>query len=198
MCACTQTGIKEMSDGMVVTVHPNKSTDAKHIRLQVMGDQLIRVSATNENRFSDRKSLIIVPQTAEQTQFSVEKTEGSVALATSKVKATVNTSTGEVVFTDLQGKVLLAENKGGGKSFTPIEVEGKKEYSIRQVFESPEDEAFFGLGQHHSGEFNYKGKNEELYQYNSKVSLPFIVSNKGYGILWDSYSLSRFGNPNEY
>lgn len=198
MCACTQTGVKEMSDGMVVTVHPKKSTDAKHIRLQVMGDQLIRVSATNENRFPDRKSLIIVPQTAEQTQFSVEKTEGSVTLATSKVKATVNTSTGEVVFTDLQGKVLLAENKGGGKSFTPIEVEGKKEYSIRQVFESPEDEAFFGLGQHHSGEFNYKGKNEELYQYNSKVSLPFIVSNKGYGILWDSYSLSRFGNPNEY
>ena len=198
MCACTQSGVKELSDGIVVSVNPQKPTDVRKVRLQVMGDQLIRVSATNEREFPDRESLIIVPQTTGQVQFSVEKNEGSVTLVTSKVRATVNTSTGEVVFTDPQGKVLLAENKGGGKTFTPIEVEGKKEYSIRQVFESPEDEAFFGLGQHQSDEFNYKGKNEELYQYNSKVSLPFIVSNKGYGLLWDSYSLSRFGNPEAY
>ena len=198
MCACTQTGVKELSDGIIVTLNPQKPTDVQKVRLQVMGDQLIRVSATNEKQFPDRKSLIIVPQSTEQTPFSVEKKEGAVTLSTAKVNATVNTLTGEVVFTDSQGKVLLAENKGGGKTFTPIEVEGKKEYSIRQVFESPEDEAFYGLGQHHAGEFNYKGKNEELFQYNSKVSLPFIISNKGYGILWDSYSLSRFGNPEEY
>lgn len=198
LSACTQTGVKELSDGIVVSVKPQKPTDVRNVRLQVMGDQMIRVSATNEKEFPNRESLIIVPQTTELAQFSVEKTEGAVTLITSKVRATVNTSTGEVVFTDPQGKVLLAENKGGGKTFTPIEVEGKKEYSIRQVFESPEDEAFYGLGQHQSDEFNYKGKNEELFQYNSKVSLPFIVSNKGYGILWDSYSLSRFGNPEAY
>ena len=82
---------------------------------------------------------------------------------------------------DLEGNVILAENQGGGKTFTPIEVEGKKQYSVRQVFESPADEAFYGLGQHQADEFNYKGKNEELFQYNTKVSVPFIVSNKGYG-----------------
>ena len=69
---------------------------------------------------------------------------------------------------------------------------------MQQVFESPADEAFYGLGQHQADEFNYKGKNEELFQYNTKVSVPFIVSNKNYGVLWDNYSLSRFGNPNDY
>ena len=63
---------------------------------------------------------------------------------------------------------------------------------------SPDDEAFYGLGQHQADEFNYKGKNEELFQYNTKVSVPFIVSNKNYGILWDSYSLCRFGDPRDY
>ena len=43
-----------------------------------------------------------------------------------------------------------------------------------------------------------KGKNEDLFQYNTKVSIPFVVSNKNYGVLWDSYSYCRFGNPNEY
>ncbi|MDE5922095.1 MAG: alpha-xylosidase, partial [Muribaculum sp.] len=56
----------------------------------------------------------------------------------------------------------------------------------------------YGLGQHQSNEFNYKGKNEELFQYNTKVSVPFVVSTDNYGILWDSYSLCRWGNPKDY
>ena len=43
-----------------------------------------------------------------------------------------------------------------------------------------------------------KGKNEDLFQYNTKVSIPFVLSNKNYGILWDSYSFCRFGNPDDY
>jgi alpha-D-xyloside xylohydrolase len=54
------------------------------------------------------------------------------------------------------------------------------------------------LGQHQSDEFNYKGRNEELYQYNTKVSIPFVISNKNYGILWDNYSLTKFGDTREY
>lgn len=77
-------------------------------------------------------------------------------------------------------------------------MQGTKAYTVRQVFQSPDDEAFYGLGQHQADEFNYKGKNEELFQYNTKVSVPFIVSNKNYGILWDSYSLCRFGDPRDY
>jgi alpha-D-xyloside xylohydrolase len=93
---------------------------------------------------------------------------------------------------------LLEEPAGGGKYFSPVEVEGTKGYSMRQVFRSPDDEAFYGLGQHQSDEFNYKGKNESLYQYNTKVSIPFLVSNHNYGILWDNYSLTKFGDPRDY
>ena len=37
-----------------------------------------------------------------------------------------------------------------------------------------------------------------MYQYNTKVSVPFVVSNKNYGILWDNYSLSKFGDSRDY
>ncbi len=46
-----------------------------------------------------------------------------------------------------------------------------------------------GLGQHQSEELNMKGKNEDLFQYNTKVSVPFVISNKNYGILWDCFLL---------
>ena len=31
-----------------------------------------------------------------------------------------------------------------------------------------------------------------------EVSVPFVISNKNYGILWDSYSYCRWGNPEDY
>ena len=74
----------------------------------------------------------------------------------------------------------------------------KHGWSWRALFDSPDNEAFYGLGQHQSEELNMKGKNEDLFQYNTKVSVPFVISNKNYGILWDSYSYCRWGNPDDY
>lgn len=189
--------------GVVVTLDNGQ---AKLVRLEVLGEKIIHVSATAESKFADPKSLIIVPQKA-KTVYQVTEQGDVVTVATSQVKANVNTKTGEVWFTDLKGKTILQEQKGGGKTFQPYHVTQNlvdgtpKAYSgwtIRQVFESPQDEAFYGLGQHQADEWNYKGKNEELFQYNTKVSIPFVVSSKNYGLLLDSYSMCRFGNPNDY
>lgn len=172
--------------------------NAKSIRLQVINDDVIRVTATPSNKFSEKKSLITVFPSTQKEGWSVDEKEGNVFLKTATTIANVSLSTGEVIFTDLKGNVLLAENKGGGKSFKDIEVESKKAYTMSQVFESPDDESFYGLGQHQADEFNYKGKNEVLYQYNTKVSVPFIISSKNYGILWDNYSLTKYGDSRDY
>ena len=188
---------KVNENGGTVKVQQPSECGPKLVRLEVMGEKLIHVSATPERKFADPESLVIIPA-AEKTGFAVEQNGDTVTVSTSEIKANVLASTGEVWFTDMDGNVLMREEAGGGKSFSPIEVDGTHGYSFRQVFESPEDEAFYGLGQHQADEFNYKGKNEELFQYNTKVSVPFIVSNKGYGVLMDSYSMMRFGNPSDY
>ncbi len=190
-------GVKQDSEGVTVKVQNPAQDGPALVRLEVMGEKLIRVSATPERKFADPQSLVILPSEKE-TPFTVERNGGVVTLSTAAIKANVKESTGEVWFTDLEGRTILREEEGGGKTFEPIEVEGTSGYSFRQVFESPDDEAFYGLGQHQADEFNYKGKNEELFQYNTKVSVPFIVSNKGYGVLMDSYSMMRFGNPDDY
>ena len=188
---------KVTENGVSVKVQQPSEDGPTLVRLEVIGEKIIHMSATPERKFADPESLVIIPA-KEKTGFAVEQNEDTITVSTSEIKANVLASTGEVWFTDMDGKVLLREDEGGGKSFSPIEVEGTNGYSFRQVFESPEDEAFYGLGQHQADEFNYKGKNEELFQYNTKVSVPFIVSNKGYGVLMDSYSMMRFGNPSDY
>lgn len=196
-CDAKATSWQKTNNGIIVNLPSNNEQNAKLVRLEIIGEKLVRVSATPATSFADPKSLIVIPQET-KTPFTITELKDTVTISTSQLKASVLTTTGEVWFTDKKGRKILAENKGGGKEFTPIIVDGTKGYTIRQVFESPEDEAFYGLGQHQSDEFNYKGKNEELFQYNTKVSVPFIVSNKNYGILLDSYSLCRFGNPKDY
>ncbi|MFD2034673.1 TIM-barrel domain-containing protein [Belliella marina] len=195
--ACSKSNYQKTEDGVIINLNQRNKSEAQRIRLRVLGEDLIHVSATSEKEFPRDSSLIVVPGLS-TAPFTIDDIGDSITLSTARLDVLVSKKDGGVVFKDKNGKIILAEKQGGGKSFTPIEVEGTKGYSIRQIFDSPDDEAFYGLGQHQADEFNYKGKSEELFQYNTKVSVPFIVSNKNYGILWDSYSLSRFGDSREY
>jgi alpha-D-xyloside xylohydrolase len=198
MAGCSSSTYQKTDEGIMVTVKKRDSNEQHHIRLQVVNDRIIHVSATPEEDFSTAKSLITVPGLEYSGKFEVSVDSCFVILSTAALDAKVNKQSGEVSFFNKEGEPILQEKIGGGKSFTPIEVEGTKGYTLRQVFESPDDEAFYGLGQHQSDEFNYKGKNESLFQYNTKVSIPFIVSSRNYGILWDNYSLSKWGDPRDY
>jgi alpha-D-xyloside xylohydrolase len=195
---CSQSTFQKKSDGILLTIKQASPEAVKTIRLQVINDNIIHVTASPSNSLSDEPSLITAYTETKKDGWQAIQQNDNVVLQTATTKAVVSLKTGEIQFTDLKGNMILQEKIGGGKTFQPIEVDGHSGYTFRQVFESPADEAFYGLGQHQSDEFNYKGKNEVLYQYNTKVSVPFIVSNKNYGVLWDNYSLTRFGDPREY
>ena len=200
-------------DGNSITIPVKnvKAGGAKVVRLQVINDNIIRVQATSEDALPQKQSLMIVEQTA-KPKFTVNEDDDKVIVKAQNVEARVDVESGRVTFYDANGKELLKEAKDGKqfKNFTvperefgikggaPLTEAMKHGLTWQMKFDSPDDEAFYGLGQHQSEEFNMKGKNEDLFQYNTKVSIPFVLSNKNYGILWDSYSYCRFGNPNDY
>ena len=200
-------------NGNTVTVQVTKPQNdgARVVRLEVVNDNIIRVRATSEEVLPEKKSLIIVPQKA-KPQFEVSENDKGVSVKTANVCAVVDKATGDVAFYDAQGKKLLKEAKNG-KSFKHFRVP-ERELGVlqRQLSEEelnglswqlqferdPQLKAVYGLGQHQAEEYNMLGKNEELYQYNTKVSVPFVMTNLNFGLLWDSYSLGRWGNPNDY
>lgn len=196
---------------LTVQLKQHQNYGPSQIRLQVVGDRIIRVQATAEQSFRSKQSLIIVPQNS-KAQYKVEEQGDELIITTAAMRAVLNEATGQITFYDLKDQVLLKEVAQGGKTFKPFTVpdreigvdiakvpEAQKHgWSWRALFDSPDNEAFYGLGQHQSEELNMKGKNEDLFQYNTKVSVPFVISNKNYGILWDSYSYCRWGNPDDY
>jgi alpha-D-xyloside xylohydrolase len=62
------------------------------------------------------------------------------------------------------------------------------------TFASPKDECLFGLGQFQDGYSNVRGLSRRLTQVNTQISIPMLLSSKGYGILWNNYGLTEF-NP---
>lgn len=187
--------VREGNRITITIAHP-AANGVKQLRLEVIDSRIIRVQASPSFITTKEKSLIILPQSS-LVSFRISETEDYIMAMTSYLSVKVSKKNGQLTFYDKEGKVLLREATEG-KTFQPITVEKKNGYSWREVFDSNSDEAFYGLGQHQANEFNYKGKNEELFQYNTKVSIPFVISNHNYGLLWDSYSLCRFGQPNDY
>jgi alpha-D-xyloside xylohydrolase len=195
---CTQTIWKKTDNGVIIKLKSGSSDIPKLMKLEILNDGIIHVLASPVKSFSEEKSLCVIDRDYPDPSFNVKQEQDTLIVSTDRIIAKVSIVTGQVIFCDRNEKILLSERPGGGKSFAPITVEGTDGYTLSQIFDSPSDEAFYGLGQHQSDEFNYKGLNESLYQYNTKVSVPFIVSSRDYGILWDNYSLTKFGDHRDY
>jgi len=169
-------------DGILV------NTDSMNIRLHVLGENIIRVECRLIQEVQKHQSLV-VNSPPEKVRWSLREEPGAVVLTTASLQAKVALSSGKIQFLDISGNILLQEN---GREINQVTVIGEKTNSIRQKFMLSRNEAIYGLGQHQEGNMNLRGKTVELYQFNWKVSIPMLVSSKGYGILWDNYSLSKF------
>ncbi len=68
---------------------------------------------------------------------------------------------------------------------------GNGYYRVEQQFRAYPSERLFGLGQHQHGRLDQKGIVVDLEQSNASVSIPFLVSSRGYGLLWNDPGVGR-------
>lgn len=186
------------ADGMLFELVGQKETDPRYMKIQICTEKIVRVIAAKEKDFSLRPSLMVQKASWDPVPWSVREKTDLVEISTSKLMVRVHRRTGAVSFFDAAGRLLLKEKDGGGKVLTATEVLGEKTWHIQQLFDSPADEAFYGLGAHQSSLMNYKGYDVDLQQHNIVDVIPFLVSNKQYGILWDNCSRTKFGDTRDY
>ena len=94
---------------------------------------------------------------------------------------------------DAQQQTLTVSDKGGQPVFkaTQHQFAGGE---ATLAFDSPGDEFLFGLGQFQDGYSNVRGLSRRLTQVNTQISIPMLLSSKGYGLLWNNYGMTEF-NP---
>ena len=93
----------------------------------------------------------------------------------------------------ISGNTLTVKDQAGKKVFcaTTHQLKGGE---ATLTFDSPKDEYLYGLGQFQDGYSNVRGLSRRLTQVNTQISIPMLISSKGYGVLWNNYGLTEF-NP---
>lgn len=168
-------------------------TASGSMRIEICGDRIIHVLVSPTLEIPTAKiPVAIEPCKAENIRVS--SAQDQVKIATDAMTVTVDTATGALTFLSKSGEPVLAEPKEGGKAFDVPSIFESKLWQVQQTFHSPSDEALYGLGQHQEGIFDLRGIPIRLHQANTNISIPFLLSSKGYGLLWNNASLTDF-NP---
>lgn len=125
--------------------------------------------------------------------YKVQENNESLTLRLEQITAVFDKRRRTLTFTNAEGQPILQE-KEGGRLLRNSSIQGEPAFIAEQSFLSPTDEYLFGTGQFQDGYLNIRGLSRRLTQVNTQIAIPFVLSNKGYGILWNNYGLTEF-NP---
>jgi alpha-D-xyloside xylohydrolase len=179
---------KQSSDKVVITLSDGT------LSISPLAENALRVQFYKDTKAEVPELIFTSAVMAPNIQVSDSPSE--LKIKEKNMVVIVDKQTGKLAFADNTGMVFLSE-KTGSRKLTPDSVQGEPCFIAEQIFESPTDEFIFGLGQFQDGHYNLRGISRRLTQVNSQISLPFIYSGKGYGLLWHQYGLTDF-NPTDH
>ncbi|MHB8812170.1 MAG: glycoside hydrolase family 31 protein [Steroidobacteraceae bacterium] len=89
-----------------------------------------------------------------------------------------------------RGQTVLAMT---GWQMAPHTVNGERTFQVGASFAAPADEHYYGLGQNQDGILDLRGRTIDCKHHydvpqGETVCVPFMVSSRGYGIVWDNPS----------
>ncbi len=179
--------VQQQPDGVLLQLQHG------YLRFRVCTDSIVRVIYSLEATVPEHTDFIIVKTQWPHTAFTLETTDPkTVTLSTAKLKILITREDSALQFLDGQGTVIAKEST---RTLSPVEVNGEKTlHPERFVNMWGTQEAFYGMGQHQAGVWNYRGESVDISQDNTNISVPMVLSSNGYGIFWNNGSRSRFNN----
>ena len=182
------------------------------IRIEAWGKNALRVRATQNHSFTAEDWALSEPvsETANAymesrpTDYGFEMKIGVIENGTIRAEMTEG---GRIRFLNSKGEILLEEHYNAMGYYVAFNGEddwinghqygrkyrtaGGDNYKIRMLFKADDSEMIFGMGQYQQKTLNLKGTTLELRQINTQASVPFYVSNKGYGFLMNNPAIGQ-------
>jgi alpha-D-xyloside xylohydrolase len=178
--------VQKQADGAVFTMGTGT------LKIQVCSDSIIRVLYSPTATFPQRTDYVVIKQNWPAAKWTMQSTDDAVTLSTSLLKLTVTRKDGAIAYAEATGTPLVQE---ASRRLTPETVNGEDTYRVESFLSIyGSHEGLYGLGQHQAGVWNYRGESVDISQDNTNISVPLMLSSKGYGIFWNSTARSRFNN----
>ncbi|KAJ4983612.1 glycosyl hydrolase family 31 [Stagonosporopsis vannaccii] len=172
--------------------------DAERLWIEAWGENALRIRATKSSSMPTEDWALLHPTHAEA---SIQIRDDAAVIRNGRIRATV-TQRGKLTIRDENDKLLLEEYTRHRRDLTDpkcsaLEIEAREfrpivggDYHLTARFESIEPkEKIYGMGQYQQPYLDIKGAQVELAHRNSQASIPFAVSSRGYGFLWNNPSI---------
>jgi len=182
--------VEQTSDGL-------RATAGKELlEVTVCADSVIHIVATPEpsTPASPRPWMLDARESCPGVPIAFTRDERTAVIKTANLRVTFNIERGSLSFYTADGDPLLNEGDRVPRTYDPIELNGESTYHVADRFTPSMSEAFYGLGQHQGGMFNYRGATVELGQNNTDVAIPLLVSSKGYAVMWNTAAFTYVDN----
>lgn len=179
--------------------------EGEQMLIEPWGKDSFRVRITREDTFAEDLHALLPPAPATaviriiDSKAEAEINEANTATVKTGDSAELQNGalhlsllpTGKLVFRNQEGEILLAEYEHDRRTALHIETRDFSHSATSLKWASDPEEKLFGMGQYQNGIFNLKGSFLELAQRNSQVSIPFLLSDRGYGFLWNHPGVGR-------
>ncbi|MBO4368200.1 MAG: family 31 glucosidase, partial [Clostridia bacterium] len=173
--------------------------DTELLRIEPWGPSALRVRAVRGTDFPDEDWALLPQENDETPVIRIENGEGTISHG--RLTARISEA-GMLYFSNAQGKPLLREfwrSRGAHFEITSaLEMPARDfsgmrggDFELTVRFEAKEGEHIYGMGQYQDGMIDKKGCVLELAHRNSQASVPFYISDQGYGFLWNNPSIGR-------
>jgi len=162
------------------------------LKVQVCSDSIIRVRYSPTSSLPTVPEYVVIKTSWPASTWNMQSSDDSVTLTTARLKVKIARQDGGITYSDANDTALVNE---ASRKLTPVKINGENTYraeSFINIYGSRE--ALYGLGQHQSGVWNYRGESVDISQDNTNIAVPMLVSSKGYGIFWSNTSRSRVNN----
>lgn len=174
--------------------------DAEEVWIEAWGKNALRIRATKNHQMPDTNWAL---SEVSDTKAVTRENENGAELINGKIHASISRF-GKIIIYNQKNEILLEEYWRNRRNVldpkcSAIEVEGREfqpniggDYHLTMRFE-PQDpeERIYGMGQYQQPYLNLKGADLELAHRNSQASVPFMISSKGYGLLWNNPAVGR-------
>ncbi|HVT71977.1 MAG TPA: TIM-barrel domain-containing protein [Lacunisphaera sp.] len=155
------------------------------------GPATVRVNANLGHPDTAQPSLAVVATPAE-VAFRVEESAAALTVTAAQLRFTADKRTGALAFFDAAGAELTRERTENPATIKEVTISGAPTYEVSHTFTLAPDESLYGLGQYNRPYMDYRGQEVLLVQTNIGIVVPFLISTRRYGVLWDIYSKMNF------
>lgn len=183
--------------------------DNQLLILEPWGENSLRIKQHHKNFDYQKNWALLDRKIKDDAYINIYEDQNEAEITNGNISAFI-TNRNRIVFKNQKNEIILEEylrkravlNDLGSEDSNVVAIKGFSatlkidsrefksniygSYNARTRFEAKDDEKIFGMGQYQERFLDLKGCKLELAHRNSQISIPFYLSSKGYGFLWNN------------